>query len=129
MGYAVIQRKWKKGDKVELALEMNIRLVAGNSKIEDTHGKVVMMRGPLVYCVEETDNKRCFEGENDLYLLSSGLKAKYRKDLLDGVVTINGTASSTSTLEKIDITAIPYYAWSNREIGKMRVWMPFTEND
>ena len=129
MGYAVIQRKWKKGDKVELSLAMNIRLVAGNSKIEDTHGKVVMIRGPLVYCVEETDNNRFFEGENDLHLLPSGLKAKYRKDLLDGVVTINGTASSTSTLEKMDITAIPYYAWSNREIGKMKVWMPFSEND
>jgi hypothetical protein len=72
---------------------------------------------------------RFFEGENDLHLLPSGLKAKYRKDLLDGVVTINGTASSTSKLEKMDITAIPYYAWSNREIGKMKVWMPFSEND
>ena len=126
-GYAVIQRKWKKGDKVELALPMNIRLVAGNSNIVDTHGKVVMMRGPLVYCIEETDNKRCFEGANDLYLLPSGLKANYRKDLLDGVVTINGTASLPSTMEKIEITAIPYYAWCNREIGKMKVWLPWQE--
>ncbi|KAA9036117.1 glycoside hydrolase family 127 protein [Ginsengibacter hankyongi] len=124
-GYAVIKRKWKKGDKVELDLPMLIRLVAGNTKLKDTHGKLVIMRGPLVYCIEETDNKLYFENDKDAYMVSSALKVKYRNDLLDGVVTIEGTAFEPTKKSKVDITAIPYYAWCNRELGQMKVWLPF----
>jgi len=123
-GYAIIRRKWKKGDTVELELPMNVRLVAGNPKIEDIRRKVVIMRGPIIYCVEETDNKRFFEDADDLNLLPSGLVAKFKNDLLDGVVTINGSASFTTRQEKIDIIAIPYFAWCNREQGQMKVWLP-----
>jgi hypothetical protein len=123
-GYAVIHRKWKKGDKVEVELPMNVQLVAGSPRIADTHEKVVLMRGPIVYCVEETDNERYFDDTNEVYLLPTGLKAEYRDDLLDGVVTINGTASLLIKEEEIDITAIPYYAWCNRGQGHMKVWLP-----
>ncbi|MBA7551855.1 Non-reducing end beta-L-arabinofuranosidase [subsurface metagenome] len=123
-GYAVIDRKWKKGDKVEVELPMNVRLVAGSPEIVDTHEKVVLMLGPIVYCVEETDNERYFDDTNEVYLLPTGLKAEYRDDLLDGVVTINGTASLLIKEEEIDVTAIPYYAWCNREQGQMKVWLP-----
>jgi len=124
-GYAVIDRKWKQGDVVELELPMNIRLVAGNPRIEDTHGKVVLIRGPMVYCLEEADNERYFEDPGKVYLLPTGLEARYRDDLLQGVVTIHGIASLPDTGEKIDITAIPYYAWCNREQGQMKVWLPY----
>jgi len=59
-GYAVIERKCKQGDVVEMELPLNIRLVAGNPKIEDTRGKAVLIRGPMVYCLEEADNARYF---------------------------------------------------------------------
>jgi hypothetical protein len=52
------------------------------------------------------------------------LKAEYQSDLLEGVVRINGIASLSSGEEKINITAIPYYAWCNREKGRMKVWIP-----
>jgi len=124
-GYAVIKRKWQKGDKVELELPMQVKLVAGNPRIEDTQGKVVIMRGPIVYCLEETDNKRFFDNANLVYMLPSNLKTKYRNDLLDGIVTISGTASLNDRNKDIDITAIPYYAWCNREEGQMKVWLRF----
>jgi hypothetical protein len=123
-GYAVIDREWKKGDRVEVELPMNVRLVAGNPRIEDTHGKIVLMRGPMVYCVEEADNERYFGDEDEVYLLPAGLKAEYRDDLLDGVVSIQGTASIPTIGEVINFTAIPYYAWSNRGQGHMKVWLP-----
>jgi len=122
--YAVIDRKWNKGDMVEVELPMNVRMIAGNPRIEDAQGKVVLMRGPMVYCVEETDNERYFEDASEVHLLPAGLEEEYRDDLLDGVVTINGTASFPTRGEEIDITAIPYYAWCNRGQGHMKVWLP-----
>ena len=103
---------------------MNVRLVAGNPRIEDTHGKIVLMRGPMVYCVEEADNEGYFEDASDVQLLPAGLKAEHRDDLLGGVVIISGTASSLASGKEFDVTAIPYYAWSNRGQGHMKVWLP-----
>lgn len=123
-GYAVIDRKWQKGDMVELELPMKIRLVAGNPRIEDTQNKAVIMRGPLVYCVEEIDNRNYFDDSQKPYLLPNGMEAQKRDDLLNGVVVINGKALVSGGDEHVNITAIPYYAWCNREQGQMKVWLP-----
>ena len=123
-GYAIIDRKWKKGDRIEVELPMNVRLVAGNPRIEDAQGKLVLMRGPMVYCVEEIDNQAYFESAGELQLIPEGLKAEYREDLLTGVVSISGKANIAARGKEIDITAIPYYAWCNRGPGKMKVWLP-----
>lgn len=128
-GYAVIDRKWKQGDFVELDLPLNIRLIAGNPRIGDADGKVVLMRGPIVYCLEEVDNEHYFDETDKLYLLPSLLNAEYRKDLLNGVVVIKGRATLSQSNKEIDITAIPYYAWCNREQGQMKVWLPLVENN
>jgi DUF1680 family protein len=112
------------GDLVEIGLPMNVRLVAGNPMIEDTQGKAVLMRGPMVYCVEEADNEVYFKEAGDVQLLPAELKAERRDDLLGGVVTISGTASIPTDGTEFDITAIPYYAWSNRGQGHMKVWIP-----
>jgi len=123
-GYAVIHRKWKMGDMVEVELPMNVQMVAGNPRIEDAQGKVVLMRGPMVYCIEEIDNEGYFDDASEVHLLPAGLKAEYREDLLGGVVTISGDASLDAKGKKFDITAVPYYAWCNREQGQMKVWLP-----
>jgi len=122
-GYAVIDRKWKKGDTLELELPVKIQLVAGNPRIKDTHNKVVLMRGPIVYCLEQTDNEKYFEEELDANLLTTELVAEYRDDLLKGIMAIKGKASLSVEAGNIDITAIPYYAWCNREQGQMKVWL------
>lgn len=66
-GYAVIDRSWEKGDFVELSLPMEVKYVTGNPKIEDTHGKGVLTRGPLVYCLEEADNAAYFVEINESF--------------------------------------------------------------
>ncbi len=124
-GYAVIKRKWKEGDKVELELPMEVSMLGGDPRIEDTHGKVVLMRGPMVYCIEEIDNEAFFDESNEVQLLPTLLTAEFKDDLLGGVVRISGTASVGTNKEKIDITAIPYYAWNNRGQGQMQVWLPY----
>jgi DUF1680 family protein len=124
-GYAVIDRKWKMGDRVELEMPMKVRLVEGNPSIADAKGKVVIMRGPLVFCLEETDNKSYFSDTNNGFQLHSGFRAEYQHELLGGVVSIRGTASLLAQKGGIDITAIPYFAWCNREQGQMKVWLPY----
>ena len=128
-GYAVIKRKWKKGDSVELALPMKPRLIAGNSRIADTHGKVVIMRGPLVYCIEETDNKKYFEEGNGAMLGPVAVTPEFKTDLLNGIWVINCKVTVPGKKQEMNITAIPYYAWCNREQGQMKVWLPFSQND
>ena len=54
---------------------------------------------------------------------------EYRDDLLDGVVTISAKGSLSAPGEEIEITAIPYYSWCNREQSQMRVWLPYRDHE
>ncbi len=125
-GYAVIDRIWDKGDIVELSLPMDVRLITGSPNIEDVADKVVISRGPIVYCIEEADNEKYFDDTSEALLLPQGFTSEYRDDMLGGIVAVKGYASLLTTEEVIDITAIPYYAWCNREPGHMKVWLPVT---
>lgn len=123
-GYITINRKWEKKDMVELEFPMNIRVVTGNPKLEDTQGKITLMRGPVIYCLEEADNPQYFDKTHEYFIHPHGFEAEFKKDLLKGVVIIKGKASLLKSPEEIDITAVPYYSWCNRGTGKMKVWLP-----
>jgi DUF1680 family protein len=47
-GYAVLPKKWKKGDVVEVNFPMEVRRVAANEKVKDDIGKVALEVGPLI---------------------------------------------------------------------------------
>ncbi len=123
-GYAIITRNWEEGDLVVLELPMEVRLLKGDSRIQDTRGQVVIMRGPVVYCAEESDNQAYFNEPTQPLLQAGALKAEYRQDLLGGLVAITAPTDK----ENINVSAIPYYAWNNRGQGQMRVWLPFNDN-
>ncbi len=55
-GYAVLNRTWSPGDRVELTLPMAPSLVRADARVASAHGKVAIQRGPIVHCVEEVDN-------------------------------------------------------------------------
>jgi uncharacterized protein len=129
-GYAVISKKWKKNDKVELTLPMNVQRVVANTKIADDNGKVALQRGPIMYCAEWKDNdgKAC----NIIVPKGTVFTTEYVPSLLNGVmvlkadvkaVDVNETAQTVSTENKT-MTAIPYYSWANRGKGEMTVWFP-----
>ena len=123
-GYAHLKRTWKAGDTVELDLPMPVQRVYANDKVEADRGKVTLMRGPLVYCLETAD-----QPDLDLTKLalprSSEMTPKYQADLLGGVSVIEGMAKTENDAE-VKITAIPYYAWQNRTKGSMQVWIQET---
>ncbi len=120
-GYVHLQRTWKGGDVVELDLPMPIRRILANEKVEADRGKVTLMRGPMVYCLEAAD-----QPDVNLPRLilprAAEMTAKHRSDLLSGVTVLEGEALADGR-NPVKVTAIPYYAWQNRSKGAMTVWI------
>ncbi|MGB2824057.1 MAG: glycoside hydrolase family 127 protein, partial [Phycisphaerae bacterium] len=120
-GYVHLKRRWQAGDVVELNLPMPVRRVQAHEKVEADKGKVALMRGPIVYCVEAADH-----GGADVLKLSlpreAGLIAEHRPGLLGGVTVLSATGRDDRH-RPVKLTAIPYYAWQNREAGPMAVWV------
>lgn len=110
-GYFCIERKWKKGDKVRLQLDMEPRFVKAHEAVEADRGRLAIERGPIVYCAEWPDNEQdVIEAE---IAVGDELKVESRPDMLYGLDVIRTG----------ELTFIPYYAWNHRGAGKMIVWM------
>ncbi|MDB4922661.1 glycoside hydrolase family 127 protein [Mucilaginibacter sp.] len=129
-GYAVISKKWKKNDKVELTLPMDVQRVVANTSLIDDNGKVALQRGPIMYCAEWKDNDG--KASNIIVPKNTVFTTTFEPDLLNGVtvlkagiksVNIDEAAQIISTSNKT-MTAIPYYSWANRGKGEMTVWFP-----
>lgn len=121
-GYVVIDRVWQKGDFVELELPMPVRAVHGNPLLSATQDRVAFERGPVVFCVENLGGKGSLE---DLEVPAAAtIVADYRGDLLGGVTVldIDGARLSPGAYPS-KLTAIPYFAWNNRGLAPMTVWM------
>ena len=54
--YLALKRVWKGGDRVTMELDMSTRLVRANPRVPENYGKAAVQRGPLVYCLEQSDN-------------------------------------------------------------------------
>lgn len=141
-GYLRIERRWRDGDVVELRLPMPPRLTVAHPRIDTTIGSVAIERGPLVYCLESPDQPQ------DINLLDvelahdTPLEPLWKDDLLDGVVVIKArgyavdsaswgdalyrplSAQKSTDRRPVSLVAIPYYAWDNRGLTAMRVWIP-----
>ena len=136
--YAAISRRWSLGDVVELDLPMDVVFLRTHPLIEETRNQVAVMRGPIVYCLESPDLPEGV-GVDDVTIVA-GAKWTPRRDinLLGGVTVLDGDAHAfkphdwTNRLyqrwkpaneKRIRVTLIPYYAWANRGISQMTVWL------
>ncbi len=122
-GFAVVGRRWKDGDVLELNLPMPVRYVGCNPKVEENVGATAVTRGPLVYCAEEVDNGVV----QRLRLNAEGTAAcaEIEGGPLNGLISINvqGSSSEGEALPE-GITLVPYYSWCNRGDGQsMMVWL------
>jgi DUF1680 family protein len=138
-GYIKLHREWKPGDTITLNFDMPVTLNRANPAVREDVGKVAVSRGPLVYCLEEADN-----GPR-LHLISLSaapqFSVEHRCELLGGVSVITGEGETLSAdwpepglyapereaaspaKTKKRLTWIPYYAWANRGLGEMLVWL------
>ena len=136
-GYLYIRRIWTEEDLIELILPMEVRIMEADSRVREDVGKVAVMRGPFVYCLEERDNGP------DLHLLSLDVNSKpqiVRQEIGGTVVSgivLQGCrkeavhveepglyrAWKRSSERRVPLTFIPYYTWANRGENEMQVWV------
>ncbi len=149
-GYAILDRTWKNNDNIVLSLDMPIEVMASNPKVRGNAGKVSIMRGPLVYCLEEIDNgpnlpsitlcldkemkiESCKDLLQDIEINTEGSKAPHQDTM---IIAAEGTRTVEEGWDEalyrqhhniktypITIKAIPYYLWGNRGEGEMIVWI------
>lgn len=136
--YHSISRTWKAGDQIQLDLPMDIKLMEGHPRIEETRNQVALKRGPIVYCLESADLPEA-TSITDVYLdAKNPLKAVFEPETLGGVVTLQGelllrkshndqkmySEVGVPKFEKLKTRLVPYYTWSNRGEGEMSVFLP-----
>ena len=134
-GYAILNRKWKKNDMIEVRLPMEVKKVVANNNVKSDVGRVALQRGPIMYCAEWVDNNG--KAANIVMPVNTQLQASFNPDLLNGIEVLkanvpavviedNGEAIKTQNQNFI---AIPYYAWANRGKGEMMMWFPEKVHD
>lgn len=132
-GYLYVTKVWK-SETIEFEFPLSIQFFDADSRVREDIGKVALMRGPVVYCLEEADNgkdlhmlkvledsefqteKSKIATEPVVIIKSKGLRQKKRE-----IPTLYGVYEKAE-YEEVILTWIPYYAWSNRGEGEMQVW-------
>ncbi len=116
-GFAVIERKWKEGDVIDLDLNMRPRLVKADDRVAEDKGCAAVVCGPVVYCAESVDNNvkpKEMALPNDARFEAERMSG----GIMDGIVKLNCTGGDSA------ISLIPYYSWANRSSEtSMRVWL------
>ena len=114
-GFWALTREWRRGDSVELVLDMPVQLMMAHPNIVSCRGKVALQRGPLVFAFEGLDN----DGSANILLGPDSKFAVERKpDLLGDVRVIRGQAADGKPIQ-----AIPFYALANRGNSAQEVWV------
>jgi uncharacterized protein len=134
-GYIYLQREWQKQDEIRIVLDIPFRYVRCNPKVRDNIGKVAIMKGPWVYCLEEVDNgsylsaieidtTKEIEEEFDESFLGGMLCAKLYGRKIDYTnIEENLYYEKTPSYHEQTFKAVPYCSWNNRGKGEMQVWI------
>lgn len=132
-GYVYIKRNWGENDYIDFIFKVVTRRIYSNTAVRANAGCVAYMRGPFVYCFEGVDN-----GEDLSALriprMAPVTKEEVKEGALSGLILLklkglrmesNHALYSMDPPEEKDtmLTAIPYFAWGNRGLNAMRVWM------
>ena len=146
LGYLELRRTWAKGDRVVVDLPMPVRRTQAVRGIDSAYGCTALERGPLVYCVEERD---CPDGSplERLRIIDGEVLPGAPVDALGGAIPLQVPVVFAERDEQdrpafpyqeqiaperygapARVKAVPYYAWANRGVGPMRVWLPRVES-
>ncbi len=134
-GYALFHETWQ-NQVISLTFAIKAHFVYANPNVRADAGKAAVVKGPLVYCLEEADNGKNLSG---IFLdTTAGLKENYRKDLLKGAAEITARGKrvvkkdwdreslyrlTPVELEETEVKFVPYCHWGNRKTGEMAVWV------
>lgn len=142
--YLAIKRVWSPADTVELSFDMTTRLLKANPAVADDTGRVVLQRGPIVFCMEGLDQRASLgriEMADYAVQVGGSTQARYENKLLDGIVVLEhpgyvakrtenrglyySAEAPAPTEDRASLTLIPYYTWANRDATEMQVWIPY----
>lgn len=135
-GYLYINRPWQKNDRISLSLDMSVNLIESHPMVEETRNQVAVMRGPLVYCLESAD----MNGDG-VFNVALPATASFKSTDVRisgariGVLETMGRSTGSnwkhelyrpvqSNTKQVPLRLIPYFAWANRGMGDMSVWIP-----
>jgi DUF1680 family protein len=139
--YISLKQAWHPGDMLDLHLPMEPTLITPNPRVDAIRGSLAIQCGPLVYCLEEIDQPA---GTNLLDVRldpTAPLRATWQEGLLGGVMAVEAQGAQVEMsawegllyrpkagkqlpMHPIKLIAVPYFAWANRGVGNMRVWLP-----
>ena len=131
-GFAEINRKWKKEDKIELNFDFSPKLLRSNSNVRYNIRKACLFRGPILYCLEGVDNG---DKLNQIIVNSDSKFEQKNEKIADlDIISLSTKASRIQSnddlyseekpiLKETEIKFIPYYTWSNRGENEMLVWI------
>ena len=115
---------------------MPIRMMRSHSAVRENTGRIALMRGPIVYCIESVDNGAnlqnvCVDVSKPIIdvpwdELSSYMIALYAHGRRYDADDCSDSLYAEYTEPKYTETAlqfVPYYAWNNRGEGEMMVWV------
>ncbi|MCX6031574.1 MAG: glycoside hydrolase family 127 protein [Chloroflexi bacterium] len=114
--WVTLRRRWAAGDLIELDFDLTVTARHAHPRVRGHTDKVALTRGPLVYCLESSDNPGL-----DLFtarIALESLRPEIAPDLLGGIVVLRGQTRAGQP-----VTAIPYALWGNRGASQMTVWV------
>ena len=144
--FVPVSRTWTKGDVINVVFPMQPVQIVANSRVIDDYARTSIMRGPLVYALEQIDQSGLLLG--DLSVRPNGANTvETRKDLLGGVtiLKISGQVSEKTSVQEplyqplsssvsrprrpATLVYVPFYTVGNREPNPMEVWVPLSRPD
>jgi DUF1680 family protein len=143
-GWLDVQRAWSTGDQVVLELDLAPRFTVADPRVDSARGSVAIESGPLVYCLEAIDHPEV--RLDDLRIDTSIPATAMGGAVLANIPSVQARATRASGARgswwpyrtvttnsdpvdgRIELTAVPYFAWGNRGHGAMRVWIPAIRN-
>ncbi|MEU4424713.1 beta-L-arabinofuranosidase domain-containing protein [Actinoplanes sp. NPDC024001] len=142
-GYLRLHRVWHAGDRIVLTLAMPTRLVSAHPRVDATRGAVALVRGPLVYCLEQADvpagvvlEDLCLDPHSSLTVAFHGdgpfpvtLQVPVRARAVSDTGLYGTWPPAAASGPNTVVTAVPYFLWANRTPGPMRVWIPLASRE
>ena len=127
-GFAIVDRSWKSGDRIQLDLPMDAHVNTCIDKVEAYRNRIALTRGPLVYCAEEVDHGGPVHrlGLGEVPTAQQIKVTTMKEGILKGLPTISlpGIQRVDSKQQATTIRLVPYYCWGNRGDKSMAVWIP-----
>ncbi len=116
-------------DEICISFDMPVCFISANRRVHDNAGRVAVMRGPVVYCLEGVDNGKDLQsirvdikssakiGETEFLMPDLILKG-YQEKVNDSLYY-----DAVDEYEEKELRFIPYYAYANRGETEMLVWV------